>query len=501
MYDTVDRSAVKAHQRRGLSANKIAELLGMDRKTVLKILKGSAEVEKQKRERASAVDAYAIQIRGWLSRGTPVKRMLELAREADPPYAGSRSEFYHQVAALRAEQKAKAQELFVRFDGLAGEYCQIDWGEVRDFKFTHQAAGTRYFFCARLKFSRMSFVRFTTDMRQETLIRCLLGAFEEFGGVPWVTVTDNMKTVTTGRDERGRPIWNPVWLKMMCELESHPEACWPASGNQKGAVENLVGWVKSNFLPERSFIDDADLAAQCRKWQERANGEVSAAHGGVPREVWLEHERSKLTPLQTSEAEYGLAMPVRSTNESLVHTDGNRYSVPVAYALQPLLARVRRDWIEFYAAEKLVARHQRVCGKQRHAVRVPEHYEALFKKKPRAQVMLYRDHLMLLDRSIQSYVEALCCRNRAKFGPCIKQMYELLQQYGAESLGAACAVASEHCCYGSDYLAALLQQPRSGPSQPSLVVPGVAVPQEAIDRALGVYGAYTQESGGHRSGS
>src|SRR5438132_12885526 len=72
-------------------------------------------------------------------------------------------------------------------------------------------------------------------MRQETLFRGLVACFNALGFVPWVLVFDNMKTVTTGRDEHAQPIWHWSLLQLAAEFDFHPEACWPASGNQKGS--------------------------------------------------------------------------------------------------------------------------------------------------------------------------------------------------------------------------------------------------------------------------
>jgi transposase len=49
-----------------------------------------------------------------------------------------------------------------------------------------------------------------------------------------------MKTAVLGRNEHHEPVWNPAYQKLAVEFKFHPEACAPASGNQKGAVENLV---------------------------------------------------------------------------------------------------------------------------------------------------------------------------------------------------------------------------------------------------------------------
>jgi transposase len=67
-----------------------------------------------------------------------------------------------------------------------------------------------------------------------------LAALEAFGGVPLVTVWDNPKTVVLTR--KGELIvWNPVSGQVALDYRSAPELCWPRAGQQKGAVENLVG--------------------------------------------------------------------------------------------------------------------------------------------------------------------------------------------------------------------------------------------------------------------
>lgn len=128
----------------------------------------------------------------WLDKNISVKRMLEMA-QADPhhPYTASETAFYDYVRKLRRARKQTPHHVALRFEGLPGEYLQIDWGEVRAMAFTKEglAGQTRYFFAARLKYSRYMFVSFQQDMREERLLRCLLTCFVEIGGVPWVVVT------------------------------------------------------------------------------------------------------------------------------------------------------------------------------------------------------------------------------------------------------------------------------------------------------------------------
>lgn len=500
LYDPMDRSGVKALRRRGKSCRAIAREMGCDRKTVKRMLDSPVEHRYQRSEKSSHVDCYKDSIVGWLRADVTVQRMLELAQEdTERPYKGGRSVFYAKVAEIRSVLELEEGERFVRFEGLPGEYCQIDWGEVRKFPFIRQEACTRYFFAARLKFSRCSYVEFTSDMRLETLIRCMLRAFAYFGGVSWICVFDNMKTVVLRRDEKERPVWNPTFFKFMVEIESHPEACWKNSGNQKGSVENLVGWVKSNFLKGRTFLNDGDLAEQCRCWLERVNGQVSQAHGEIPREV-LSKEQEKFTVLCTTAEEYGLLRSVEAGPDMLVHVDRNHYMVPVGMVGRPLVARIRQFRLDFYDGDKLVATYRRRFHKQYRPIQNPEYCESVLREKPRARVMLYRDHLRDQDPSIATFIAELCRRYRGTevFGPHVLKLYDLWREFGTEELGVACAIASEHEAYGTEYLVSLLRNPRHQEALNALALVGVPA-QESIDRSLTYYEAFVE--GGESSWS
>jgi hypothetical protein len=67
-------------------------------------------------------------------------------------------------------------------------------------------------------------------------------------------------------------VWNAVFGQVALDYRFAPELCWPRAGQQKGAVENLVGWVKGSFFKCRRFHDRADLLeAQLREWLTAVN--------------------------------------------------------------------------------------------------------------------------------------------------------------------------------------------------------------------------------------
>jgi transposase len=207
----MERSAIKLLNKRGNTNTEIAGALDRDMKTVNRALIEPADRKYNQPKRGSLVDGYEAKIRQWLAEGLPVTVMLQKAREHEAiPYQGGNTIFYQRVQLIRRELKIDSQKAIWRFEGLPGEYLQVDWGEKRNFPFQRIPQETRYCFVCRLKYSRFLYAEFHDNMRYETVIRCLVRCFENLGGIPWVLVFDNMSTVTTGRNEDGNPIGYPL---------------------------------------------------------------------------------------------------------------------------------------------------------------------------------------------------------------------------------------------------------------------------------------------------
>ncbi len=67
-----------------------------------------------------------------------------------------------------------------------------------------------YGFTAILGYSRMRFVTFVKRCDAPTMIRCLMEAFEYFGGLPKAALTDRMKSVLLEMENKV-PRWNPLF--------------------------------------------------------------------------------------------------------------------------------------------------------------------------------------------------------------------------------------------------------------------------------------------------
>jgi len=443
------------------------------------------------------VAVFDAQIAQWLEKKLPVSRMLELARaDGEHPYSGGETAFYDYIRKVRRAGKQTPHDLAMRFEGVPGEFLQIDWGEVRNMEFTRPelAGHTRYFFAARLKYSRFMYVSFHTDMREETLLRCLIACFSTIGGVPWVVVTDNMKTAVLGRDEQHQPVWNPAYQKLAVEFKFHPEACAPASGNQKGAVENLVKYVKGNFIAGRSFHDDVDLAEQCTAWLQRVNTERPSDATGQPPLTLLVEEQAKFSVLPLTAQDYGFFDCVVVSREGVVAIETNRYSVPAHLMGRAVTARIHTTRIEVFADHELVATHVRSREQYARIVN-PAHFEAAFSTKPRARVMVYRDWLCDLAPVVNSYVRELCHKRRAEMKEQMIALYELAQEVGNADFVAALELAAEQQMYGAEYVRAIVSvptasvPPSSAETNVMMLVPSLPA-QHEVERDLAQYERY-----------
>lgn len=493
----MDRSTIHYLHQKGWSKSEIAAFVGHHRDTITRVLKEPIDKQPAPRQRASGIAVFRPQIETWLSQQWSVQRMLEEARQhPEHPYTGSPAAFYDYVRPLKQARKGRPSQVPISFGGLPGELLQIDWGEVRRFPFTRDdlARQTRYFFAARLKYSRWMWVRFTTEMREETLLRCLIAVFVALRGVPWVVTTDNMKTVVLGRDHANQPIWHPAYAKCAAEFGFHPDACDPGAANQKGSVENLVKFVKQNFLLGRTFRDDAHLAEEATLWLHRVNVERPSDATEHPPASLLPEEQLQFGPLPTAAHDYGFFDTVKVSRESLVAIATNRYSVPAHLVGMLLTARIHPTRIALYLGDTLVASHPRQRGRNVRVV-IPEHYEAVFAHKPRARVMAYRDWLVQLSPLAASYVSQLCRKRYEAMEPQILALYRLVQEVGVSEFLAALELAHDQQTYGAEYVQTILAQPQRRPRLapdllPSPLPPALAIPQGAVERELAHYEQY-----------
>jgi transposase len=374
----------------------------------------------------------------------PAMLSVEMLRRARlEGYAGGKSALFSLVASLRPEQV----RLTMRFEGLPGEFSQHDFGQVR-VRFIDGSSRIVHFFASRLKWSRWVEVSLVGNEVVETLVRKLTTHFERFGGVPLCAVFDRPKTVALHWGDDGVVTeWNPTFAYAALEVGFTAEVCWPYRPQQKGAVENLVGWVKGSFFKQRRFHDMEDLAAQLAQWLQEVNTQrPSRATGQIPLER-MEQERERLRPLRIAPSELALRIPVQVGPTAEVFYDGRGYAMPPEAAGLPATLFLYENHVKIVAGG-WQAEHDRFIPKGQIA-RLPEHRAAHLAAVAgtRGKRYLKRQQLFECGGATVALLTEIVHRSPRGWYPEIDQLHVLLQMLGAEKIELACRAAAAAGCF------------------------------------------------------
>src|SRR5205823_1261900 len=268
----------------GKSIQDIAITLGIARNTVRKYLRHPELVAMPhpRPNRRSKLDPFKEQVKKWIEEDHCYNCEAMVPRLLAMGYTGSLSVLKRFVHPLRPPMAGHYP--VVRYETKPAEQVQFDWGE-----FKYEQDGTPhklYGFTAILSYSRMRFVTVVKRCDAQTLIRCLMEAFEYFGGLPKAALTDRMKSVLLVEMENKVPRWNPLFADFMASIGVAPRVCKAYTPQTKGKIERTIGFVKKNFWPGASFTDIEDLNRQATAWCERINSRI---HGTT-------HERRSRAP-------------------------------------------------------------------------------------------------------------------------------------------------------------------------------------------------------------
>jgi len=208
-------------------------------------------------------------------------------------------------------------------------------------------------------------------------------AFQFLGGVPRRISYDNSRIAVakvTGR--RGGVLTESfLSLKSYYLFESH--FCLVRRANEKGHVENLVGFARRNFLVPVPVVADFEtlndhLLHRCLDDLMRTLRGKDATKAGL-----LEQERSTLLALPEIPFVGGRVVSTRVSSLSLVRFDTNDYSVPVEQAHRRVTVRAGVDTVRIESQGRTVAVHRR-CWDRHRTIFDPLHYLALLERKPGA---------------------------------------------------------------------------------------------------------------------
>lgn len=461
------RHEVEILLKAGHRKTEVARLAGVSLCTVKRIAEENPVVhvddkgERRKRQigRPSRVASFRNQIVQILQQEADLASLEILRRVRNVGYEGGKTALYELVASLRPQQ---AKPL-VRFEGLPGEFSQHDFGEVV-VQFRNGTGQRIHFFASRLKYSRVVRVSLVKDETVETLVRTLAQHLASWGGRPLLCVFDRPKTIALQWRKNGEVTeWNSTFACATLEMGVGVELCWPYRAQEKGSVENLVGFVKSSFFKVRRFYDEQDLEQQRQEWEREVNEQRPCRATGIIPAVRLAEEAPRLRPLKIQPEDLALRIPVYVGPTGMVVYDGHPYSMPPEAISMPATLFLYAQRVRIVAGKYAAEHPRKFVAKEGSSL--AEHRAAMVAavSGKRGKRYLKRQQLLELGEPAIRYLTEIVHRQPQRWFQDVDRLHQILQSHGPEVLRRAMEEGLKEQIFGAFYVERFLQQELSFP--------------------------------------
>ncbi|MBV9611586.1 MAG: IS21 family transposase, partial [Acidobacteriaceae bacterium] len=428
---------------------KIARPLKIGRRTLAKYIQNPAP-SPTRRDRGSKLDPFKPAIAELLERDSTAPATVIAERLRTLGYDGITIVKDYLQAVRAAAQNRRA---YVRVEPGPGERFDVDWGHFGALLYNGNPRKL-YAFCLVESHSRKMYLEFTHSQSFETFVRCHIHAFETFGGCAREIWFDNLASAVA--EHEGNLVrFNPRFVAFAREYGFIPRACHVAAAWEKGKVERAIGYIRQSFWPLRTFADLADVNIQARPWlQETANRRKHRETGQAPDERF---QSEFLRPLPL------LAPDYRDTADAIVHKDlrlsfdGNRYCVPPRYVGRKLTVKADASTVTIYDQSKEIVCYPR-CWERGRTFAAERFQKELFARMAAAQRSAAQQRLIqLLGPTTEYYLRKLAESDRSLTRQ-IRELLELVRDYGPEAVAAAIEKAYAARAFGADYVANLVRQ-------------------------------------------
>lgn len=437
------------YDRQGLTIAQTARALGLHPETVSKWVKRMRYEARACAPRASRLDPFKDQVVRLLE-SHPYSAQQIFQRLQEAGYGGGLTIVKNYVAKVRPARR----EAFLKLAFAPGECAQVDWGEYGSIA----VGATRRrlsFFVLVLAHSRRLYVQFTVSQKMEHFLACHEQAFAAIGGVPARIMVDNLKSAVLQRLAGCAPVFNARYLDFSRHWGFDISACAPGRGNEKGRVENAVGYVKKNFLNGLELAEFSAINPAAQLWLDTvANVRIHGETRRRPIDVFQE-EQPYLQPLNPMSYDIGRIETPRAGKQFRVTLDTNHYSVPARYVGVRVLLKAYPDRVCIYHQDQLIARHVR-CYDRYQDIEDPDHPKALIAQRANAREQRLWLRFLSLSPKAQSYYDGLEQR-RANARHHLRKIVALADIYGTEAVARAIDDALVFHAFSCEYIANLLE--------------------------------------------
>src|SRR5947199_2179248 len=453
----------------------ICRELRVSRKVVRKVIRSQATEFHHERGRQPLpkIGPWRAEIDALLlaNEGKPGRERLTLIRIFEElralGYGGSYDAVRRYAKAWRVARGAATAEAYVPLSFAPGEAYQFDWShEIVLINGTTVAVKVAH---VRQCHSRMLFVRAYPRETQEMVFDAHNRAFAFFKGTCTRGIYDNMKTavdaVFIGKDRQ----YNRRFLRMCGHYLVDPVACTPASGWEKGQVENQVGVVRERFFTPRLRVASYE---ELNAWLLDRCVAYAKAHKHpelADRTVWqaFEAERTQLVPIGGRFDGFN-AIQASVSKTCLVRFDNNKYSVSSRAVGRPVEIHAYADRVVIRQEGQVVGEHARCFGRGE-TIYDAWHYVPVLARKPGA----LRNGAPFKDWLLPASLERMRRKLRGSDDG-DRQMVKVLSAVltdGLAAVEAACAEALADGVHSADVVLNILSRRRDPGPAPTILTP------------------------------
>lgn len=321
----------------GYSVTKISKITGLHWRTVKKYIgmseQGFEAFQDNQSDRKRQLLPYEDFVRGKLDlyRDTSAAQMHDWLKErfSDFPQVNPKTVFNF-VQWVRNKHNLPVIQQLREYETVLecayGEQAQVDFGEST----MRTSRGGRikvFFFCMTLSRSRYKYLWFTTrPFTSELAVFAHEKAFAFFEGIAEEIVYDQDKVFMVS-ENKGDLMLTAVFKQYVRSKGFKLYFCRKSDPESKGKVENVIKYIKRNFLYNRTFHNEETLNDEAIAWLARtANAMPHSFTRRVPREEWLIEK-----PMLKSYTAEKVMMPMMSyvvRKDNTISWKGNFYSVP-----------------------------------------------------------------------------------------------------------------------------------------------------------------------------
>lgn len=384
---TVEQKEIirREHTIKGKSIRQIAREMHHSRKTIRKAISDPGIPSYTRKEPVAkpVMGPYLALIKRWLEedRARPVKQRHTAKRiydrlKGEYGFPGAERTVRREVSILREKiPDSHVPQTYQPADGATfdfGEALVVMDGIERK---VHLA-------CMRLDYSSKFFVCALPTERREALFESHIDAFQYLEGIPERIRYDNMKQAV-GKILKGRNRQeHSSWVAFRSHFLFEADYCTPGKGQEKGGVENLVGYVRRNFLVPMTVVTDfrslnAYLLGCCeRDARERKRW------GKTVHDLWLE-EKARLRPLPEKLPEACVPAGAKVNRRQMIRFANNWYSVPPQYVGKTVTVKAFVFRVLITLSETVIAVHERSYERDEEMLD-PHHYLPVLLRKPGA---------------------------------------------------------------------------------------------------------------------